>query len=330
MRMCVVTEDRGPLQMAAPIAQQALKDAWAVEYVTAGVSKGEAQSGYSVPESDFIYPADVIAHNRPDVIVVGCSSPISIEQTFADAAKKYEIPLVILGDIRGSFKRIQRIERALVLVADEQDRQLAVDDGFKTAVVGLREAVPPPISLETAELFETIRGDIGRVVHFAASGQPKRIAQELECVLESSRLTTIPHFISFQPNQKIISQMHPRGGTWGDWLKRAIDGRADWIAGPCVRYADATISPSVSALSAACMGKIGIGLRCAAVEDVLASEPGVIDQLEKYEREYGLPIIREPLDLSPLLTRRTPVHVKAFDPSLALQSIVSYIHDFSL
>ncbi len=323
-RILIVVQDRGALRALALTATAARDFGWDVRIITTGASRGQFITQFDLDEEPLTDPVTALGSLRPDVVVVGCSSPIDTEQTFALAARAVNIPVVLFSDIEKAFLRMRKLDKALVLCGDEVDAQNARKDGYRASVVGLREALAPQKSEAVSYAVESYRKGGRKIVLLAASGQPARIEQEIACVLDCAAMTSTPHAIIFQPNPKIINQAHPSGGTWGARLRDLVNGRALWMEGPVVLYADATISPSSSALTAACARKIGIGLRPTTVESIMAKESGVLEQLAKYENEYGLPIIRHPVDLAPLLATRLCVNVTAFNVRLAFNAIAQF------
>jgi hypothetical protein len=269
-------------------------------------------------------PGDVMRDFTPNAIVVGCSSPAYQEYYFAIAANHEKVPLVIMSDIRRAWERHAGVD-GLVLTTDVMDAHAAQAQGFTARAVGMHQANLPPADAETEEFVEASHRKGRAVVLAALSGQPSRVAQELECVLACSAMTSLSHTLVVQPNPKILPQEHPDGGTLADWFARTIGDKAVMLKGPFARYADMTISPSSGGLTALAAGHVGVGLRCKSVEDVLVAESGVIPRLDFYEQELGMPIIREPIDLAPLFAApQSKVAVHAFDAQLALQHIKKF------
>lgn len=260
----------------------------------------------------------------PAVVVITCSQPIRGEQLLADAAQALEIPLVVLSDIRGAWKRIADLRMALVLTVDEIDAQRAREAGLKAEVVGFHQATPPEHDVDLAKLASKERHP---VFLYQASGQPDRVEPETDLVLLSLAKASKACRVIFQPNPKIVPQRHSSGSTWGEYLSRKIRHHPATfeMPGPWVRYADATISPSSGPLTAVAMGRIGIVLRCEEIEHVLAREPGVLEQMDYYEQELGLPVLREPTDLMEFMNAPRPsVQIRAYEPETAFHQIYRY------
>lgn len=325
-----VVRDMGPLEMIGPIIEQCAQKKLIVEVLAEEPAYGVIRARHHVTpivcnERTMGDISGYLRTPRPQAVVVGCSSPINFELKFALVAQDLKIPVVVVSDIHGAWKRIPNLAEPRVLVADEKDAAAVRHAGFDASVVGYRQAVLPESSLETEAAVAKMRRVGKRVVLFASSGQPSRFRQELECVLASSAMTPDKHVLVHQPNKKILAQQHPEGGTWGAWIERTLPPGVVRLEGPVVRYADMTISPSSSCMRAAAGGKIGVGLRVRTVEDVLLRETGVTDELNFYENELGMPILREPQSLSRFFNDGpSRVSVQPFDAELALMKIRAF------
>lgn len=326
-----VTHNLGSLAVVGRIAKAAKAAGWKVYLFAYGPSAAVAEKNTGImPDPDNgLMPDNVVELLKPDVVVVGCSYPqVDPERQYLLAAEPRNIPGVIVSDVPGAWKRLLDIKRALILTTDGADADAAYFHGFPDSfAVGMHQVNVPPPSEETERVVAEQHALGKKVILYASSGQPTRVAQELQCVLACSALTTVPHALIHQPNPKIVPLPHPERGTWGEWLENeALAGNAVTLKGPFVLYADMTISPSSSGLTAAAAGNIGVGLRTATVEDIMAKESGVLEMLDFLEKEVGLPIIREPMDLAYLFeTPRPKIDVKSFDTELALGRIKEYV-----
>lgn len=327
----VGSDNIGSLACVGPVAKSLKSRGLNVRFFAVGPAVQNAGKYDLQVETDIPGDAeawdDLIASINPAVIVVGCSYPLTIEGELAAAAGRSLTSLVVMSDIKNAWRRhdIEDIF-ALVLTGDEQDAREARGAGFKADAIGMHQAVLPTGSPEADRVIATAREGGRKVVLAALSGQPARIAQELACVLASSNITSIPHTLIVQPNPKILPKDHPDGGTWGEWLRTRTEeaGAVFSAGGPLVLGADLTISPASGSLVALVAGNAGAGLRVTEVESVLAAEPGAIENLDWLE-SLGVPVIREPVDLTPLFDIRPSVDIKALNPDLTAECIVQFL-----
>ncbi len=265
--------------------------------------------------------------DAPAAIIVGSSNPMVIERKLADTAQEFNVPLVVYSDVTRSYERhtLNPKKSILILTASEKEATEARAKGFSATAVGFHQAEVPPPNAETARFVAEEHSKGNKVVLYATSGQPARFEQELQLVLSCAAATATPLRLIVKPNPKILGQAHPSGGTWKDWLYDTA-GKAVVVSGPFERYADMTIAPSSGGLMAAAAGKIGVALRCAEVEKVLASEKGVLEWLNDLEQEFGMPTIRRTESLDPFLQNPQPLKIvpKPLDIDLAMEAVAKF------
>lgn len=328
-----VTKDLGSLALVGPVAKAAQDAGFVVRMVAEEPAASACESRYGIVPQRTSDPhvRDLVYDLHPKAVIVGCSSPINQEAIAAQEATRDGTPCVVMSDIRGAWSRHENIA-GLVLTVDETDAASARRRGYSTAkAVGFHQANLPPEDSNAKSFVDSRRRDGHTVVLAALSGQHARLPHEMACVLGCADATTTPLTIIVQAHPKILPQEHPAGGTWEEWVARIVsqenvstDHGIVTMRGSFTRYADMTISPSSSCLAAAAAGNIGIGLRPTTVERMLAAERGVIEQLDFYERELGMPIVRGPVDLGQFVGWVNRATVTAFDPQLALQHIRDY------
>lgn len=184
MDILIVTKDKGSFQFLTPGAQAHVVAGHRVHIVAEGLSaalwkKDHYRLVFEGSENFIAHPFKcdvngVIEEHRPNVIVVGTSVPMNLEQQFAEAANLYEIPLVIAEDTYLACNRINA-RAACVMSINELAKRLAETTSrhreTPIVVVGSQTVERRP----TGEAFysEVQRIDAGRdlTVLYAGHGQ---------------------------------------------------------------------------------------------------------------------------------------------------------------
>ena len=144
----------------------------------------------------------VINHYRPDVIILGESSPNNLEEEFAWAAQQYDIPLVLVEDFWGGFVRITGLTKSpeLILTLDDYAVQLAKEEFSDSHIIvtgnpGVRRSVTDP----AAQVMDLRRQ--GDFVVTLCGGGPET-AEQIELLLKCLSMTSA--------DWRLIPRWHPK------------------------------------------------------------------------------------------------------------------------
>lgn len=275
-----------------------------------------------------------------DVVVVGTSSPANIEVTFAKAAVKAGVPLVMLEDIVGGHTRLgldKKSSPGLILSVDSVavDMAEAAYPTSRVEAMGHFDANLPEPNPELEAQVEVLRDGYGLVVVFGGQATTEDLELAIECI-ELADGIMIPRF-----HPKIADQVDEEsgltlGGLWWDMIEDRLPedkflsigielrGTTDQL----VAYADVTLSGFSTLLTTAALaGRVSGSLWTPEVEAQLYRE----NQIEAVPQvTLGIShSISEPVDLVTLEPRvsvdEARVLVPAFDPASASKAIEGFV-----
>lgn len=156
MKILFVTKDMMPFRALHPLASALAKAGDnRISVVAEGLSLNKwVEARYKPVYEDPMFNRDncekIFDTVKPDVLVVGLSSPINAEDICAAEANHRKIPVVAFSDTWGTTSRFKVGKPNLVLTMDESDRRLARErfPQAKVLVVGdwINKPVENPIS----------------------------------------------------------------------------------------------------------------------------------------------------------------------------------------
>ncbi|MBI2098088.1 MAG: hypothetical protein HYT49_00285 [Candidatus Wildermuthbacteria bacterium] len=228
-----VCKDMGGANVVAPIAQVLSNQGHEVFPVLEGMGAYLWSQLCSVPPifrgtDDYrIVPFSldvgaVLGYYRPDVVVVGVGSPSHLEGEFARAAQIHHIPLVLMEDFWGGFRRITGLRRPpdLALTLDEYSSSLVRQDfGRKTKICitgnpGVRVGVEP----DPEVYWMRYGGEL--VIAFCGGGS--ETAEQIDLLSQCLAVTSKPW--------KLIPRWHPKEADRPDKKNGNQPYRETWNA----------------------------------------------------------------------------------------------------
>lgn len=222
-----VFRDLMSAKIGLPILQAVQKEDVEIFLVVEGLAVGLGkESGLKIlTEGDNgLSPLDnahlLIKETDPDIVCIGCSSPINWELQFAKLARELQIPVVACEDIWGGLSRLKNFNPDLALVMDNRSSWQVQTK--KYCVVGdIASTINPPISDDQqieATRLETITKE--KTVIMVVGDHTRNALEILELVANSVRLEN-------QPDQFVItySLVHPKlvGTHEGDQILKPAE-----------------------------------------------------------------------------------------------------------
>ena len=331
----------GSANVTAPLAGMCRQHGLEVVVITEGLaSKTYEDAGFSPyfkgtanwrVEPFTLMPDAVLETVKPDAVVVGLGWPIHLEETFALAANRCKIPLVMCADFWNCVRRNQAVPQ-LVLAIDEVDARLS-SELHKSALVRIvgNPGVPAAPIAPAPEVAE-LRKSCENVYTFIGGGV--NTGKEIEFLVECLKLTTgrwrlIPRF---HPK---YAKLKPPGGseTYNAIWREMLQPFEQWLAyidGPrtdaIVVASDLTVSALSTLLATSAQaGKVAVSLDVPTMRDELDEIAGI--------QEFPLVTlgcahrVREPVDLSTLapMTAEHLAKLKPYDARVAYQDLAAFL-----
>lgn len=162
---------------------------------------GEAGFPLAITGSDKLKPygekatKSVLGTLKPDVVLVGCSTPINWELEFAEAAQAMGIPVVACEDIWGALSRLRGFKPDLALVMDTFTRRYAISEKF--AIIGDIASVVntsvPDTEISQAALKTFWQTTDGKTSIMMVADDPRNVLEVTELLTSCLRLEPDPN-----------------------------------------------------------------------------------------------------------------------------------------
>lgn len=273
----------------------------------------------------------VFAKQRPDVVIVGLSSPRMLENELDAKASLSGVPIVHIEDYWGCHVRSSYRADLYVTVDEMSARFLqGARPGVPVIIAGYHGYTPSAPRLELVRKVEDLRQRTGAKVLVYPDGGPECGA--LPMLVESLLQTRRPVMLAPKPHPKSSALGHPSGGSWGEWLNRALGplrevGKVVDFAEPTNEVADCAdgvISGYGSIIMRPAMaGKLALTLWTPAVRELLKQETG-LDATPLML--HGFPVLEKTQPLDEFLQGPYPMlDLKPFDARVAAAAVLALI-----
>lgn len=233
----------------------------------------------------------------PDIVISGLSSPRVLEEILDKEALHMHLPLVHMEDYWGCHVR-SPYEASVYVTVDAMAKRLLMEKhpGVRIAIAGIAGISPKIPHPKLVEKMQKLRRRTGAKVIVYPDGGPE-CEEALPMLVESILRSGVPIVLVSKPHPKSYVLPHPKGGSWGQWLKRELsplcekdmvadfaessdEEVADCADGVVGSYGHIIMRPVV-------MGKLALTLWTPAIRKSLRQETG--------------------LDATPLMLHRFPV-----------------------
>lgn len=230
-----ISKDLGGAGVGVPLARSARAAGHTVVVVTEGLASAVYEAAGFTPylrgpvdaeREPFAVDAEQILEKiRPDAVLVTCSNPIHLEEHFALAANRFNIPLVIVEDFWGGSFQVSA-KPQLILTLDEIGaaaiRQRRPDAAL--AIIGnyaVNEAQAIARTEDLKQKREALKDKFGSLLFFVGGG-PAYTGATLKLLKECLAKTTVSWglIVGFHP--KWVAGRAPNGHTWQEVWKDEI------------------------------------------------------------------------------------------------------------
>lgn len=295
-RLLVATKDKRPALMASPIVRELMGFGWEEPVIVAEAlslevwdKEGRAVS-YQGPRE--FNPKDpwktdigrIFGRERPDLLLVGLSSPINLEREFMAEARHLSIPIVGIDDNWNAFRRSPVVADCYLTVDQLGSELISSDPCYATAAVEVigDMAADNTVSPEVEEFLGAFEHAKMSVVILAT--QKWAVSTDILEIGLQSLVMSAERMGSFV----VIPRIHP-GASADDGKKweKLIDSYAEKLHGSLIRLQNYSNfkwnSDHLSARAPITIAATGTGLRAAAYNrrmPVLVNTPQLVQWLK--------------------------------------------------
>ena len=346
MKIVTVCKDIGGANVVAPIAQVLSSQGHEVFPVVEGMAASRWLHICSVPpifrgsddyrEDRFSPEVELtLWQYRPDVVVVGEGFPNHLEGKFARAAQTRHIPLVLVEDFWGGFRRITGLHQPpdLVLTLDEYAASLARQEFGRRTRISIVGNPGVRMDVEPAPEVALMRATGDLVITFCGGGS--ETAEQIELLSQCLAVTSREWKLIPRWHPKVAELPDPENGsrpyreTW-DALLAPLGDRVVRVDGPPTKRVVVASDRFVAGFSTllttgAKAGVVAVALVTPAVQRSLLEESGLSEVPQVALGVADLVVNAVDLVLLKPCSREVRARLMPFDPAVGAAAICDLV-----